>query len=235
MLMAFPRRICQGRPVADAASPTTLLSGKRVLLAMLGILGLAIGILFVAHWLREPDPVLDDHGVLPDFSFTDETGATFTQEALRGHPTIFTFIFTRCPDICPMIAGRAERLQEKTQDRKGVAIKIVSISVDPDHDTPAALTEFAARYHADPTRWKFIVGPWEKTKELVTSAMKNEMERGPTLGLVTHQGYFVLVDGDLHVRGFYDSNEPQRLDDLIRHARFLARTGSGRSYKFGGN
>jgi protein SCO1 len=231
--IAFLGRICHGRPVAEAAS-TPILSGKRVLLGMLGILGIAVAVLVVTYLRREPDPKLDDHGVIPPFEFVDETGAPFTDEALRGHPTIVSFIFTRCPDVCPTIAGRTLRLQEKTSDRKGVGIKMLSISVDPDHDTPERLAEFGARFRADPTRWKFMRGPIAKTRELVTDVMKQVMDPGQ-LGAVVHGKHFVLLDADLHIRGFYDSDEPHRLDELLRHARYLERIGGGRSYKFGGS
>jgi protein SCO1 len=239
--MDFGRRICQGPTVAtEAATPSPGISGRVLLLGMLGILIVAVAaIALFAFVFREPDPKLDDLGVVPAFSLVDQTGQAFTEDALRGHPTIIDFVFTRCDDICPAMSGRAQRLQEKTQDRKGVAIKLVSISVDPSYDTPERLAEYAKRFTADPTRWRFLTGDPATIKALAT---------GPFMGLldpagksprgapaIVHSGYFILVDADLHIRGVYKSEDEQRLDDLVHHARFLARTSDDRSYKFGGN
>lgn len=214
--------------------------GRRLLIAMLVIFALAvIPAVFVPTLLcRQPDPVLDDIGVVPAFSLVDETGQTFTEEALRGHPTVVDFVFTRCDAICPALSFRMQRLQERTGDRKGSNIKLVSVTVDPDYDTPARLAEYATRYQADPTRWRFLTGPKDQVTSLVTKTFMIAMDRdGNTKSgapNIAHQGYFILVDGDLHIRGVYDSNDEKRLEELSRAARFLARTGSDHSYKFGG-
>jgi protein SCO1/2 len=241
--MAFRARICHGPPVAsDAATSTPILttSGKRVLLGMLGVLLIAVAVLIVTYVERERDPELPDLGTVPAFSLVDDSGSAFTDEALRGHPTIINFIFTRCDTICPVIAMKTQRLQDKTADRKGIGIKLLSISVDPEHDTPAKLAEFAARYQADPTRWRFLTGPADKVRELVTGPLMNVMDRDGNMPSgapqIVHSGYFLLVDDELVIRGVYDSNDMHKLDELMRHARFLARTaGSGRQYKFGGS
>ena len=155
-----------------------------------------------------------------------------------GHPTIINFVFTRCDTICPIIAMKTERLQEHTADRKGAAIKILTISVDPEYDSPAKLTEFALRYKADPTRWKFVTGPKDKITALVTGPLMNTMDREGNMPSgapqVVHSGYFLLVDPNLVIRGVYDSNDIHKLDELEHHARFLARIG-GDPYKFGGS
>ncbi|MBS1119008.1 MAG: electron transport protein SCO1/SenC [Deltaproteobacteria bacterium] len=187
---------------------------------------------------RQPDPELPDLGPVPAFTLVDERGYEFTQEALRGHPTIVDFVFTRCDTICPVVSSKMERLQDKTGDRKASALKLLSISVDPEYDTPARLAEYATRYHADVERWRFLTGPKDKVTALVTGAFMINMDRdGPMPSgapSIAHQGYFVLVDAELRIRGVYDSRDQARLDELVHHARFLVRTGVDRSYKFGG-
>jgi protein SCO1 len=215
--------------------------GKRLLVGMLIVLAAAvIPAVFVPTLVcRGGDPDLPDLGSVPAFTLVDESGETFTEDALRGHPTIINFIFTRCDTICPVIAMKTEMLQRKTSDRKGVAIKLLSISVDPAHDTPERLSEFARRYGADPTRWRLLTGPEDAVRALVTGPLMNSMDVEGKLPSgapnVVHSGYFLLVDGDLVIRGVYDSNDMPRLDELIRHARFLARTSTDRGYKFGGS
>jgi protein SCO1 len=209
-----------------------------VLVSMLAIVGIAIAVLAFAYARREREPVLPDLGSVPAFALTDDEGHPFTEEALRGHPTVINFVFTRCDTICPVIAMKTQRLQERTADRKGVGIKYLSISVDPAYDTPARLTEFGTRYKQDPTRWRLLTGPVDTIRALVTGPLMNVMDPGGTMPSgapqVVHSGYFLLVDGDLVIRGVYDSNDIHRLDELERHARFLARTGSAER-KFGGS
>jgi protein SCO1/2 len=196
------------------------------------------GIVLPTLVCRETKLELPDYGTVGNFNLVDESGAPFTQEALRGHPTIVDFIFTRCDTVCPIITMKMERLQEKILDRKAESIKIVSISVDPAYDTPEKLAAYAAKYHANPEKWRFVTGVPDKVRELVEGPFMNSMmQEGFTKSgapQVSHNGYFVLVDGDLKIRGVYDSSDVKKLDELQHHARYLARTGSGRSYKFGG-
>jgi protein SCO1 len=225
---------------SDDLAPTQPRSvrGPWVLVTMLGIVGIAIAVLAFAYARRERIPELPDLGTVPAFDLVDDEGRPFTAEALRGHPTIVNFVFTRCDTICPVIAMKTQRLQERTADRKGVGIKYLSISVDPTYDTPARLTEFGARYKQDPTRWRFLTGPADKIKSLVTGPLMNTMDPDGKMPSgapqIVHSGYFLLVDGDLIIRGVYDSNDIRNLDELERHARFLARTGDPER-KFGGS
>jgi protein SCO1 len=212
--------------------------GRRLLLALLGILLLAVIPAVVVPTLltRGSQPELDDLGEVPAFSLIDEHGEPFTEEALRGHPTIVGFVFTRCETVCPVITAKMHGLQDKTADRKGAAIKLLSISVDPAYDTPQRLLEYATFHKADFARWRFLTGPRERVLALVEGPFMNSMrEEGKTNSgapSISHSGYLVLVDGDLRIRGVYDSSDVQALDRLMRDARFLART--HRSYKFGG-
>lgn len=219
-----------------ARTPPKGHKGRRVLLAMLGVIGLACGVLGFAYATREIDPKLPNLGQVPAFALIDQDGQRFTEEALRGHPTVINFIFTRCDTICPVIAMKTQRLQDKTQDPRGAGIKMVSITVDPEFDTPSRLTEFGKRYKAEAERWRFLTGPKDKITALITGPLMTTMDRDgdskPGTPNIVHSGYFLLVDGNLTIRGVYDSNDIHKLDELEHHARFLARTGGGK--KFGG-
>jgi protein SCO1/2 len=214
------------------------LSGNKLLVILLvGILALTASFAIPMFACRNPDPKLDDLGVVPAFNLTDDQGQVFTEEALRGHPTIIDFVFTRCDTICPVVSARMAQMQARLADRKAESIKLVSISVDPAHDTPEKLAEYAKKFGAKPEKWRFLTGPLDKVRALVEgpfmSSMQNEGVTASGAPAISHSGYFVLVDGNLHIRGVYDSSEQNRLDELDHHARFLARTGEGRSYKFG--
>lgn len=221
----------------DAASPS--LSGKKLLLGLLVVLLVAVvPFIIVPTLLHRGDGIeLPDLGTVPAFSLVDDQGQTFTEEALRGHPTIVNFVFTRCDTICPVISAKMERLQEKLLDRRAEPIKLLSISVDPAYDTPERLAAYAQRFHALPAKWRFLTGPVDQVRALVEGPFMNSMiNEGLTPSgapAISHNGYFALVDGDLRIRGVYDSNDIAKLDELLRHARYLAR--SGGSYKFGGS
>lgn len=216
------------------------MSGNKLLVGLLLVLLLAVipGILVPTLVCRDTSVQLPDLGKVDKFDLVDELGRPFTEQALLGHPTIVNFIFTRCDTICPVVTMKMQRLQDKLLDRRADAIKIVSISVDPAHDTSEKLAAYAAKYHAKPEKWRFVTGAPDKVKALVEGPFMNSMmQEGFTktgAPQISHNGYFVLVDENLTIRGIYDSNDVKKLDDLQHHARYLARTGSGRSYKFGG-
>lgn len=177
---------------------------------------------------RPADPELADLGSVGSFSLTDERGQPFSEAALHGHVTLVSFLFTRCDTICPVTTLKMQRLQDKTFDAQAL-IKLASFSVDPAYDTPERLTEYAQRYHADPARWRFVTGPVEAVRKLVEGPFMNSMSNDGVTPSgapdISHNGYFMLVDRGGHIRGVYDSNDINRLDELIRDARFLARTG----------
>ena len=213
-------------------------SGPRVLFVMLVILLLAvIPSVFLPTFACREDRKLDDLGAVPAFSFVDETGQVFTEEALRGHPTIVNFIFTRCDTVCPITTMKMQRLEDKSRDKRGLAIKLLSISVDPEHDQPAQLAAFAAKYKADPERWRFVTGKPADIKALTEGAFMSPMDREGNTSRgspnIVHSGYFFLVDGALRIRGAYESNDVKRLDELLHDARYLGRT-QRHGYKFGG-
>jgi protein SCO1/2 len=221
----------------DAATPPRL-PGTRVLVIMGAIVtALFLAVLLPLVVFRDDDRGLKDLGTVPAFSLVDERGQTFTDEALRGHPTIINFIFTRCDTVCPITSMKMQRLEDRSRDKRGIAVKFLSFTVDPEHDTPAALAKFAERYKANPERWRFVTGKAAEIRALVEGPFMSPMDRDGTTTSgspnIVHGGYFLLVDGQLKIRGVYDSNDIHRLDDLLHDARYLART-QRRGYKFGG-
>jgi protein SCO1/2 len=164
-------------------------------------------------------------GQVPDVAFTDQTGAAVRTADLAGRVLIANFIFTRCPTVCPVSSLKMKRLGERLAGEKDVAL--LSISVDPEHDTPAVLRAYAARYGADPTRWRFLTGEAGALRRAVEDGFKLGMQRRGQAADgtpdIVHDLHFVLVDRRLRIRGYYDSDDPERLDDLVRDARRLAK------------
>jgi len=201
-------------------------SGRWVLFGALLVLVVAVSVIAIPALVhRRYVPTLDDYGPVPAFAFTAETGRPFAADAMRGHPTIVNFIFTRCDTICPASTMKMLDLQERTADL-GDRVQLVSFSVDPAYDTPAVLTSYAHDFHADPRRWRFVTGELAAMRKVIEGAfMTGIEERGTTrqgTPDIWHGLEFLLVDRDLHIRGIYDT-EPPGLDRLARDARYLAR------------
>jgi protein SCO1/2 len=204
--------------------------GRRLLVGLLVVFLAAVVPAVVVPTLmcRRPDPVLDVLGEVGSFTLTDERGEPFTEAAFAGHATIVSFLFTRCDTICPVTTMKMAVLQDKTFDARA-HIKLASFSVDPGYDTPARLTEYAQRYKADPARWRFVTGPIDDMRKLIEGPFMNSMaSEGVTASgapAISHSGYFLLVDARGHIRGAYDSSDIPKLDEMIRDARYLVRTG----------
>jgi cytochrome oxidase Cu insertion factor (SCO1/SenC/PrrC family) len=95
-------------------------------------------------------------GTVPDFSLIQRDGRRVTLADLRGKVWIANFIYTHCTDTCPLQSARMARLQERLRDEPDV--RFVSITVDPELDTPEVLSEYANRFGADRDRWLFLTG-----------------------------------------------------------------------------
>ncbi|MDQ1472430.1 MAG: hypothetical protein QOJ99_3910 [Bryobacterales bacterium] len=93
--------------------------------------------------------------VVPDFRLTDEQGNAVSSADLRGKVVAINFIYTRCPlpDVCPRLSANFALLQKRVPD-----VVLLSITVDPDYDTPAVLSEYARRWGAVSPRWRFLTG-----------------------------------------------------------------------------
>lgn len=176
---------------------------------------LAVALTACSH---EPLPILGD---VPDFALVDQTGATVSPATLAGGPWIADFVFTRCPDVCPTITATMKGL-ERDLAADGTDVTLVSISVDPTHDTPAVLQEYATRFGAGP-RWRFLTGERDAVAALVKDGFKLGFDDGgPPTAPITHSDRFVLVDGSRRIRGYYTSHEPAEMDRLRTDAAQLA-------------
>ena len=132
------------------------LIGVLVSVASLGIWSL-IAQQPVTHLIMgKTAPQLPVYGTLPDFTLVERSGRLVRLEDLRGKVWIASFIFTHCPDECPLMTAELAQLQADFAALSD--LRLVSISVDPDRDTPAVLTQYAAQFHADPERWLFLTG-----------------------------------------------------------------------------
>lgn len=101
-------------------------------------------------------PRLSLYGSVPDFSFIERTGRKVQREELLGKIWVVNFIYTHCPDTCPLQTAEMANLQADLATETDV--RLVSITVDPNRDTPEVLSRYANRFRADANRWLFLTG-----------------------------------------------------------------------------
>ena len=190
------------------------------------LLAALVAVALAAWWTRrapeaEPPPVLAELDA--DFTLTDRTGREVGPEDLAGAPWVADLIFTRCVLACPMMTTKMANLDAELPrggaDGGGPAVRLVSITVDPDHDTPEALAEYAGRFDAS-DRWLFLTGGRDDLVALAAEGLRLGFDPNPPLvplapgDDVYHSTRFVLVDADNRVRGYYDTEDPAALDQL---------------------
>jgi protein SCO1 len=105
-------------------------------------------------------------GPAPDFALTSHDGARVTLEDFRGKAVAVTFIYTACPDYCPLLTAKMARVQDDLGADFGTRVAFVSITVDPEVDTPEALKRYAEAHGADLGGWAFLTGEPEAIAEV---------------------------------------------------------------------
>jgi protein SCO1/2 len=154
-------------------------------------------------------------GEVPEFQLTAQTGQTFDGKLLDGRVWVADFIYTTCTGPCPMMTTHMRQIQDSTLETPDVLL--VSFTVDPAHDTPPVLTEYARHYRQDPARWYFLTGEAERLNDLGVHAFKlNSVD-----GSLTHSTRFVLVDRRRQIRGFYSTGEDAFMPQLMHDIRQL--------------
>lgn len=176
----------------------------------------------------------DDPRPLGAFRLVERSGKAVTEADLAGKVWIADFVFSRCPSSCPRLTAELRTLQDKL---RGTGVRLVSVSVDPEHDSPEVLARFASRYGADPDRWWFLTGPPADVQALIhdrfllTALPTDAQDQANGAERIMHDSRFVLVDRGNKVVGYFDSGDEaarkaleakaRRLDRLVPWARRL--------------
>jgi protein SCO1/2 len=186
----------------------------------------AVGLLFGLPLVRSMTRRLEASpailGTLPSFALTDQRGQPFGTRELRGKVWVADFMFTSCQAACPLLS---QRMAEVGRRAKGLGpdFHLVSISVDPDRDTPEKLATYAARYGAHPLAWSFLTGHADEIEAAVVGGFKVGMGKDPAPGNadpkreifeIFHGENLVLVDRQLRIRGYFSAT-PEGLDLLM--------------------
>lgn len=222
--------VVSSSPSAPAKAPRVLLVIAIVAFCIAGASAAALLVLSRGA-ASNAAATLPDLGTIPEFALTNQDGAAFGTQQLRGKVWIANFIFTRCPTVCPLFTRKMAQVQTHTSSA-GTDLQLVSFSVDPDYDQPPVLKAYAEKNHADASRWTFLTGKPDALKTVVVDGLKQLMGReGPSsdFNSIFHGTHFVLIDRAGHIRGYYRSEDDDVIERLSADALALAKEGTPQS------
>lgn len=173
-----------------------------------------------------PPPVI---ATLPaQFSLIDQDGEPFTPASMQGEVYVVGFMFTRCPSLCPQITAAMQRFATALADG-GIEdrVRLLSVSVDPAHDTPAQLREYADAYGLDLDHWTLVTAsdPAQIESFVVDGfrlAVGERTQVEPGVYDIAHSSKLALVDREGGIRGVY-SIDPEGLEELYHRALAIVR------------
>lgn len=179
----------------------------------------------------EPSPALAGYGLrVPEFDLIDQDGNAVDEGVLEGHATVVSFIFTHCVLICPTMTARMYGVYDGVE---GTGARFVSISVDPEHDTPERLRQYASGFGIDHARWKFLTGDGELVRSLVRESLRFEVAEdtaaanrialpdGSTMSNILHPSRLILVGPDRSVIGLYSPSIDEDMEELVARLRAI--------------
>lgn len=143
---------------------------------------------------------------MPDFTFINQDSLTITNADYKGKIYVAEFFFTTCPSICPIMNRNMLKLEKEFGNRDDFGI--ASFTIDPKHDTPIVLKEYAENYGVTSLNWHMLTNEdHEKVFELSNKGLNIFAEINPDVaGGFEHQGYFALIDKQGYLRSRKDEN-----------------------------
>lgn len=170
-------------------------------------LGLALAALAV--WGPRSSEALPIKGQVPAFTLTGSDGKPFDSAQLKDKVWVASFVYTTCKNSCPMVGMQMNRISKLLSDDPRLAL--ISITVDPEKDTPKVLEAYARGLGVADPRWHFLTGKKAVLKELIMEGFKLPADPGAAIldergqPDIPHSSRLVLVDGQGRIRGYYES------------------------------
>jgi protein SCO1/2 len=179
--------------------------------------------------LTEPPPrprvdILRPGDPIPDATLVDESARTRTLADWRGHVLAVTFIYTRCPvpDFCPLLDRRFAEIQKAAAADPALRerARLVSISFDPAHDTPAVLAAHAGKVGADPAFWSFLTGERDAVEGIAARFGVSIVSDPASAPEIVHNLRTAVIDGSGRLVEILNGNDwtVEKLLDLLRSA-----------------
>ena len=185
--------------------PRTIWLGFGLLTGLLGLAYLvSLAELKRAH--HRPLPVL---GQIADFTLTNQNGQVTTLAGLSNHVWVADIIFTRCAGPCPRMTKQMKALQDALPPTSEA--RLVTLTTDPDNDTPPVMKKYSERFNADSNRWKFLTGTKKEIAALASGSLKlsavpvKPEEQKDSADLFIHTTIFVVVDKHAQLRGIFET------------------------------
>jgi protein SCO1/2 len=161
---------------------------------------------------------------IKDFSLTDQEGRSFKFQELKGKAVLVGFIYTTCPDVCPLITASMRLVQEELDKKERGLVFLLSITTDPEVDAPQVLKAYAERYRIDFSNWSFITGDLQSLSP-VWKSFGVKVDR-KARGLINHTSLTALIDKQGVMRFAYYGVSPDP-KTILRDIRGLLDKGGG--------
>jgi len=177
--------------------------------------GLIAGLLGLAYLVALDESYRHQHRTLPvlgriaDFTLTNQNGQVTTLADLTNHVWVADIIFTRCAGPCPRMTGQMKSLQAALPQTSGAIL--VTLTTDPDNDTPPVMKRYGDRFDADFNRWTFLTGLKKEIAALAAGSLKlsavpvKPEEQKDSADLFIHTTIFVIVDKHAQLRGKFET------------------------------
>ena len=156
---------------------------------------------------------------IPHFSFVDQDSVIINNDSLNNKIYVADFFFTSCPSICPIM--HRNMLKVYKEFKGNPQIKILSHSIDPKYDTPSVLKRYANKLGVEGTQWEFVNGPQDSVYKIASDYLVAVAKDDKAPGGYVHQGWFILVDKNKHLRGAYDGTQPDQVEKMIGDIHIL--------------
>lgn len=163
-----------------------------------------------------PEP--EEYGIVAPFVLQTQNGENFML-GQNDQPVIVNFIFTRCPNICPLLTAKMASLQDRIPAQEAL---FLSITVDPNYDKSEILKQYGQKFNADFSRWHFLTGDETAITSTIASFQQiyEVLEASDSVPNIAHSERFVLLDEFGHIRGFFD-DDPEGLNRLVKDLNAL--------------
>jgi protein SCO1 len=155
------------------------------------------------------------YGKVPEFQLTDSRGRPFDGGSLNGKIWIVDFIYTQCPGPCPRMTSQMHAIEKRVKNSQD--IRLISFTVDPAHDTPPVLNDYAHLFGGPTPQWYFLTGSPETLHQLA----RNVFMAGDLVGVMDHSTRFIVVDRERRIRGFYSTFDAGGISPLIDDVNVL--------------
>ena len=161
---------------------------------------------------EEMDGVVVDFTV-PEYRLVAQDGGVFSSNAIRGTVTVTNFFFTSCPSICPKMMRNLQSVHELYRNDPQVAF--VSMTVDPERDTPERLEHYAEMLNANTKSWRFLTGEKKEIYRLARNSFFVTASAGDGGNLdFIHSENLVLTDRQGRIRGYYNGLDESAMETL---------------------